>query len=164
MSHSVHSKQPAGLMCAGVDISKTGVGVGFIGTIISTFLSGAVFYQGLTYLYSNKDQWFLRLLVLITMRVELLDLSSTICKIIALYHFVISHFGDLSRLVPYLEGDVLFSFELFISLTVVLVVELFFASRLYFLRRTHWSVTGVVVIYAVIGFALGIGELYPTPL
>ncbi|KAI3598464.1 hypothetical protein WG66_000701 [Moniliophthora roreri] len=59
MSHSVHSKQPAGLMCAGVDISKTGVGVGFIvsrelsstkgsHTCIPTKISGSCDFSFLT--------------------------------------------------------------------------------------------------------------------
>ncbi|KAI3598429.1 hypothetical protein WG66_000723 [Moniliophthora roreri] len=76
-------------------------------------------------------------------------IGNTICKNIVLHYFTISHFGDLSRFLPQVERTVFLPTEMLLSLTVVFIVEVFFASRVYLLKTTHWSIPSVIINFGL---------------
>uniref|UniRef100_A0A0W0FW44 DUF6534 domain-containing protein n=1 Tax=Moniliophthora roreri TaxID=221103 RepID=A0A0W0FW44_MONRR len=120
-----------------IDISNLGGNAAFIGTALSTFLSGVVACQAFTYMQSNNDKWFLRLMVVL---IILMDLGVTIFNNVFLHYFTILHFGNISKLVPQVERNYFITIELALGVTAVFIVELFFASHVYLLKRTHWSI------------------------
>ncbi|ESK86314.1 hypothetical protein Moror_5073 [Moniliophthora roreri MCA 2997] len=94
--------------------------------------------------------------------VSAIDIGNTICKNIVLHYFTISHFGDLSRFLPQVERTVFLPTEMLLSLTVVFIVEVFFASRVYLLKTTHWSIPSVIGVSAAVAYAFGLGKLNST--
>ncbi|KAJ7597927.1 hypothetical protein C8J56DRAFT_921435 [Mycena floridula] len=123
----------------------------FWGLLISVCLFGVTICQACTYASNNKDSWCLRLLVgtLLAMDFTNLILSSE-----NVAYYAVEHWGDVDAALM----NPLYSI-VFLHLTVIIVflVQMFFASRIFILSRRNYAATGLVVVLAfaalVCGFA-----------
>ncbi|ESK82645.1 hypothetical protein Moror_11199 [Moniliophthora roreri MCA 2997] len=141
MTYLVTRQSPSNIPSIDVDISQLGGNAAFIGTAIGTFLSGIIVCQAFTYAHSNNDRWPLRFTVFLMIAV---DLGVTISNNLFLHYFTISHFGNMTKLYPFIERNVFLTIEVLLSVTVIFIVELFFATHVYLLKRTHWIVPAVI--------------------
>ncbi|KAK7037409.1 hypothetical protein VNI00_011159, partial [Paramarasmius palmivorus] len=141
-----------------VDIAGLGGNVAFIGTALSSFLSGVIICQAFTYVHSNKDGWPLRGMVFLTI---VADLGGTVANNLFLYHFTVRLFILGTCRESFLISSKIckfFAVEVLLSLVVVFLVELFFARCVYLLNRTHWIVPSAIAISACAAFVMGLGK------
>ncbi|KAH7909478.1 hypothetical protein BJ138DRAFT_216758 [Hygrophoropsis aurantiaca] len=137
--------------CALYCASLTVIGSGFIRLMIVIFnrLTGVTIVQGWIYVNDNKDSWFLRGFVFLLIAT---DIFTTGLDINALHRYLIVNFGDLAAL-QIAHWEVIWEY----ALTVVLVfmVQLFFVSRIWLLRRDKQWIPAVISFFAVGSFVSG---------
>ncbi|KAG2145811.1 hypothetical protein DEU56DRAFT_182512 [Suillus clintonianus] len=116
----------------------------FVGFALATFLYGLTFFQMYIYFsrYSNDDIWT-RVLV---GALFVLDTTSTCLVSELLYHYLITMF-DVSMDVLY--ATTTFCIQDLLSVILTLIVQLFFARRLYTVCGGPSSITSRVVTVAV---------------
>ncbi|THU86457.1 hypothetical protein K435DRAFT_763309 [Dendrothele bispora CBS 962.96] len=102
-------------------------------------LFGITIVQAWIYANSNTDKWPLRLLVAILV---LLDLTTTCLNVQILHYYLVSNFGNLINTTLVTKTLMV---ETFITLVIVLCVELFFASRVWMMGTFHWIVPVLIV-------------------
>ncbi|KAI0047703.1 hypothetical protein FA95DRAFT_1195838 [Auriscalpium vulgare] len=117
------------------------VGALLIGSVLSVAFSGITCYQTICYYdYFPKDGLDLKIWVAL---ISLVDLISTICSSLLSYDFFVKHYGDMyyNGLESILAGS-----------TTILLVQLFFISRIWQLRqviyfhRKTYNIIGRVVL------------------
>ncbi|THU95610.1 hypothetical protein K435DRAFT_859396 [Dendrothele bispora CBS 962.96] len=135
----------------GCDITSLAGSI-YWGVAVSTAIFGSNLVLGWTYANNNTDHWILRIAVA---TLFILDGVSTGFDHRFVVQYLIVNFGSLINL----QGSVDPSQAIGYLLTqiVIFIVQIFFASRIYLLRRTHWIVTATVVALAVASFAAGLG-------
>ncbi|KAF9455807.1 hypothetical protein BDZ94DRAFT_530684 [Collybia nuda] len=111
------------------DISSTIDGL-FFGYVVTLVLLGIIVVQIWTYLHNNDDGWALRTFIIV---LALLDITETICTTQLVYHYLISHFGDINALKSHWS---LISVDFTITNTTYFLAHLFFAHRLWRLRKS----------------------------
>ncbi|KAF9556132.1 hypothetical protein CPC08DRAFT_711447 [Agrocybe pediades] len=128
------------------NLSQLGDGI-FVGFIFSTILVGVILHQASNYAQRNNDGWMMRSLVSLLV---ILDIATTSNNVLLVHIYVIQHFGNLFELTVINVG---FLIELALTVTVVFVVQLFLASRVYILNRRSYKLSGVIAVVATLGFA-----------
>ncbi|KAK7037687.1 hypothetical protein VNI00_010913 [Paramarasmius palmivorus] len=110
-----------------------------------------------------------------------MDFAVTIFNNMFVHYFAITHFGNVSKLMPYIERNSFITLELLLGVTVVFMsvfihvlhpsislthanvfahrVELFFASHVYLLKRTHWSVPFFIALCALAAYGGSLSAL-----
>ncbi|THV00797.1 hypothetical protein K435DRAFT_837139 [Dendrothele bispora CBS 962.96] len=146
------SRIPVSSLPIGIDISEAFDGF-FYGNIIAAVLFGITIVQAWIYANSNTDKWPLRLLVAILV---LLDFSTTCLNAQILHYYLVSNFGNLMNATLVTKTLMV---EYFITLIIVLSVELFFASRVWILGKFHWIVPALIVMAALASTAAGIASI-----
>ncbi|KDR72265.1 hypothetical protein GALMADRAFT_143123 [Galerina marginata CBS 339.88] len=132
-----------------IDISSGVDGI-FAGFVLSTALLGVTILQAWTYVNHNNDDWKLRTLVAVLV---VSDILSTIFNSIFIHEYLVQHFGNFLRLFTVSSGILA---EFLITIIVIFIVQLFFASRVYLLNRKNIWAPAIIVITAVLGFGSGI--------
>lgn len=143
MSTPPSSGPPPSSLPLGIDLSATHDGL-FYGFVLSTAFLGISVVQGWLYLNNNNDKWPLRTVVFLLLA---MDFATTVLSTQAFHHYAIANFGNLEliqRVTPSLD------IEFCVSIVVVLVVEVFFASRILQLNPGKYIVPGLTVLTAVL--------------
>ncbi|THU75584.1 hypothetical protein K435DRAFT_706855, partial [Dendrothele bispora CBS 962.96] len=91
------------------------------------------------YVNTNTDKWPLRLLV---GALVLLDLTTTCLNAQILHNYLVSNFGNVLNTTVISKTVIA---EFFITLAIVLSVEVFFASRVWMIGKFHWIVPASIV-------------------
>ncbi|KAF9029202.1 hypothetical protein BDP27DRAFT_1349770 [Rhodocollybia butyracea] len=110
----------------------------YYGFVVSTVLFGVTTVQAWIYVRTNQDSWLLRLLVGFLS----LDFVTTFLNSQTVYDLLLANFGNVIALVT---TPLPFKMEILISFVVIFIVNMFFAYRIYLLRRIHKSVAFIVV-------------------
>ncbi|KAI3609203.1 hypothetical protein WG66_010588 [Moniliophthora roreri] len=111
----------------------------YYGFLIPTILFGVTVVQIWTYASSNKDPWYLRLLIAILF---LMDLSTTVLMNQQIHDYFVVNFGNILVFTQF--GPVIV-IEVIVTGLVMCTVELFFASRIYKLGRVPKIVPACIV-------------------
>ncbi|KAE9407540.1 hypothetical protein BT96DRAFT_971240 [Gymnopus androsaceus JB14] len=120
----------------------------FFGMLLSAINVGIVGTQTWTYFHrNNQDSVSLKLTVAILF---LFILTTNCLNIATTFDYTISHFGLLIDQLPRY-----FIAELVVSGIPVFIVDVFFASRIYYLNRCYRIIACTIVIMAVAAFASG---------
>ncbi|KAF9556134.1 hypothetical protein CPC08DRAFT_752694 [Agrocybe pediades] len=116
----------------------------FVGFIISTVLMGVTILQAWNYALTNNDSLGMRLLVILLM---VLDIVITSNNVLLIHTYLIQHFGDI------FQSDVNWGYTTQLGLTVIVVymVQLFFATRVYILDRRKLLLAGAIASIATLG-------------
>uniref|UniRef100_A0A0W0GAK0 DUF6534 domain-containing protein n=1 Tax=Moniliophthora roreri TaxID=221103 RepID=A0A0W0GAK0_MONRR len=148
-TNCISSGSPAILL--DIDLSNQFNGP-FIGFVLSTILLGGVIVQAWLYIFHNKDPWGLRALVAVLV---LLDITTTILNTFVIHLTMVKHFGNVfesssPKTIRYqLIGSA-------ISVTIIFIVQVFFASRVYILKRVPSWISGFIMFCAVGAFVFGL--------
>jgi len=134
------------------DVSSVVDGV-FYGFVVSTCLLGITIVNGWIYIHNSRDKWPIRIFVILLV---ILDISDTCCTILLLRYYLVVHFGDFRVLETFPMRVV--AAECAISGTIMFLVDTFFASRLFLLKRSWW-LPGIIVLCSMVLFSLGISIL-----
>ncbi|KAJ7141919.1 hypothetical protein C8R43DRAFT_1200436 [Mycena crocata] len=139
-------------MPAPISVDKL-LGAGLIGLVLSTIIYGITWLQVFSYYtkYSSRDGLFLRtfvggLMVLDTFHVALL--------VMVMYHYTVTNFGDYSMLV---HNTWSFVWQAFVGGVLEVLVEMFFAYRLYHLSGRKIVFPIVIGILCLAKLATTIG-------
>ncbi|KAH7908751.1 hypothetical protein BJ138DRAFT_1156935 [Hygrophoropsis aurantiaca] len=124
----------------GIDLSSTWDGL-FWSFLLATVLSGITIVQGWIYINNcDTDPWSLRILVV---GLILADFVTTALDLHILHFSLIENFGDLGPL-----GDITLTAasEFTLTMVIVYIVQLFFASRVYFFNKHRpWLAIAIVL-------------------
>ncbi|KDR70341.1 hypothetical protein GALMADRAFT_144651 [Galerina marginata CBS 339.88] len=133
-----------------LDLNNT-FGAFLIGTLVSSMLFGVTGIQTWYYFQNYSDHIFVQSVVLIILVAE--SLHIVFC-IHATYHYTILNFSNLEEL-----GVVVWSITatLLVTSTIVLVVQLFYARRIYVVSHKNVGLTALIGTLAVGKFAVGLG-------
>ncbi|KAI6006488.1 hypothetical protein F5J12DRAFT_94630 [Pisolithus orientalis] len=132
-----------------------GFGATFIGGLISAMLYGITTLQ--TYVYYMHDSADSSIIKFIVAAVWILDSLHVAFMCHALYYYLITNYGIPSSL-----EFVVWSFpaSLLGNLSVITIVQLFFAHKIYYLcrRRVRWLVTAPIILLVIahLGFGMAI--------
>lgn len=140
---------PPPLIIPDINISKGVDGI-FVGYVLSTILLGVTILQAWNYAHNNRDSWKLRSLVALLVS---LDIGSTVSSSIFIHKYLIEHFGNFLLLSTVNHG---FLVEFIITVVVIFLVQLFFASRVHMLKPKNYILPGLIVLTAVLGFGASI--------
>ncbi|KAJ7597908.1 hypothetical protein C8J56DRAFT_921365 [Mycena floridula] len=122
----------------------------FWGLLVSVCLFGVTICQLWTYANNNRDSWHIRVLV---GTLCALDFANLILSAEIVAYYAIEHWGDVDAA----SLNLLYSFILLnITVTIVFLVQMFFASRIFILSRRNYAATGLVVIFAIVALVLGV--------
>ncbi|KAF9481264.1 hypothetical protein BDN70DRAFT_876585 [Pholiota conissans] len=133
----------------GVDLSSSVDGL-YWGVIISTVLLGVTVVQAWIYVNDNKDGWPLRTYVAVLVG---LDITTTALNSQFIHAYFISNFGNLENL-GLINKSILVEFA--ITIIVIFLVQLFFATRVYLLNDKGYIVPAIIVVSAMLSFGAGI--------
>ncbi|KAJ7646868.1 hypothetical protein FB45DRAFT_891675 [Roridomyces roridus] len=132
----------------GVDISSKADAM-FVGVMLAPVLSGITISQSWTYYNSNKDGWMLRSFVGLLV---LMDMTETVLTSVMAHEYLITNFGNLEGLTRLPITTIV---EVAINIVLVMLVELFFAYRVYLLTR-QIVLPILIALFGVAGLAAGI--------
>ncbi|KAG0701645.1 hypothetical protein DFH29DRAFT_1000054 [Suillus ampliporus] len=135
-----------------VDISNT-FGAGFIGGMVTAILYGITTLQTyLYYVYYPRDDKNLKVLVAVVWVIDTLHVS-LMCH--ALYHYLVSSFGDPDALNTGVWS--LFT-SLGLNICMAVLVQTHFAFRILYLTRSsiRWWLTGFIMLFVVAHFGFGL--------
>ncbi|KAJ6494962.1 hypothetical protein DFH09DRAFT_1290488 [Mycena vulgaris] len=133
----------------GVDISSH-VNAVFVGIMLSLVLWGITLAQTWTYYNLNKDGWMLRSLVGILF---VLDTVSTYLTGDMAHFWLVQNFGNLAALATVPISSIV---EVAVNVSVVFLVQMFFARRVYLLNQRRIVVPAIIVLFALGGLVTGI--------
>ncbi|KAJ7497729.1 hypothetical protein FB451DRAFT_241958 [Mycena latifolia] len=133
----------------GVDISSH-VDAMFVGIMLSLVLWGITLVQTWTYFNSNKDGWMLQALVFILF---LLDTGSTALTGEMAHVYLVQNFGNLAALATVPVSAIA---EVAFNVTIVFLVQLFFARRVYLLNQRRLVMPVIITLFALAGLVTGI--------
>ncbi|KAF9556141.1 hypothetical protein CPC08DRAFT_779213 [Agrocybe pediades] len=152
---------PHPLIILDLNLSAFADGV-FVGFILSTIFFGVTLLQAWNYALSNKDGWIMRTLVMADISSDwphgtlhvmpvggLVDITTTSNNVLLLHTYLIQHFGNLLELTM---ANISFIVEIALTATVVFLVQLFFASRVYILNHGDYRLPCAIVATACLGF------------
>jgi len=122
----------------------------FYGVVVSVGLFGISIVQIWTYINTNHDRWFFRALVI---SLFFMDFITTYFDVGLLHFYLVSNFGDLDI---FTTPETFLILEILFTALIVFVVVLYFASRVYLLNRTHWSVLAFIIVTNVIALLISI--------
>ncbi|KIJ53443.1 hypothetical protein M422DRAFT_775550 [Sphaerobolus stellatus SS14] len=148
MDSNVTVNAPAALL-HGFSLDNT-LGALLIGLVVSTALFGLTSMQ--VWIYFNtyfNDPRFLKLVVGV---LWILDLTHTVLITHAAYHFFINNFGNVAGLA---KGEWSIIIEVAVTTMMTLLVQCFFAFRLYRLSHGNWVLVGCIFVLAMGHVALG---------
>ncbi|KAJ7646910.1 hypothetical protein FB45DRAFT_183849 [Roridomyces roridus] len=131
----------------GVDISSKADAM-FVGVMLAPVLCGITISQAWTYYRSNQDGWKLQSVVaaLFTM-----DVTETILTSQMAHEYLIQNFGNLEAL-THMPMSV--PIEVGVNIVLVLLIELFFAYRVYLLTR-QILLPALIILFGIGGFVAG---------
>ncbi|KAG0701653.1 hypothetical protein DFH29DRAFT_549807 [Suillus ampliporus] len=135
-----------------VDISNT-FGAGFIGGMVTAILYGITTLQTyLYYVYYPRDSKNLKVLVAIVWVIDTLHVC-LMCH--ALYHYLVSSFGDPDALNTGVWS--LFT-SIGLNLCMAVLVQTYFAFQILYLSRSsiRWWLTGFIMLFVVAHFGFGL--------
>ncbi|KDR70329.1 hypothetical protein GALMADRAFT_144642 [Galerina marginata CBS 339.88] len=133
-----------------LDLNNT-FGAFLIGTLVSSMLFGVTGIQTWYYFQNYSDHILVQSVVLIILVAE--SLHIVFC-IHAIYHYTILNFSNPEELVNVVWSA---TATLIVTSVIVLVVQLFYARRIYVVSRKNVGLTAVIVTLALGKFAVGIG-------
>ncbi|KAH7908458.1 hypothetical protein BJ138DRAFT_1115844 [Hygrophoropsis aurantiaca] len=121
----------------------------YTGILLATVLSGITIVQGWIYLNNNRDTWLLRSLVLFLISADILTTS---LDLRLMHRYLVENFGNLTELVvaPY---EIITEYA--VTVLIVFLVQLFFLSRVYMLRKEKWIVALVIAVFATAAVVTG---------
>ncbi|TDL17818.1 hypothetical protein BD410DRAFT_793849 [Rickenella mellea] len=117
-------------------------------------LFGVTIIQTYTYFNSSRDTQKLRLFV---GTLFVLDIISTVFVAHPVYYYLVVNFGNL---IPFLGWTWESTAYTAVSHTIKCMVQVFFATRIYLVRKPNWAVWGIVIFFALASFALGMVATY----
>ncbi|KAF5366416.1 hypothetical protein D9758_009739 [Tetrapyrgos nigripes] len=123
----------------------------YIGTWLSMGLYGANAVQCWTYYNNNNDRWTLRSVISLLFA---LDTAVTCIESGALYRSLLSIQKEPSTRAPVTDIVIIF-----LAATVVFIVDLFFAAKVHYLGRCHWTVVAFIVTMALIAAGTGLAGI-----
>ncbi|KAJ7646864.1 hypothetical protein FB45DRAFT_891659 [Roridomyces roridus] len=132
----------------GVDISSKANAM-FVGVMLAPVLSGITISQSWTYYNSNKDGWMLRSFVGLLFA---MDMTETVLTSGMAHEYLITNFGNLEGLT---RLPITTMVEVAINVVLVMLVELFFAYRVYLLTR-QIVLPMLIALFGVAGLVAGI--------
>lgn len=135
-----------------VDIHET-FGAGFIGGMVAAILYGITTLQTyLYYVYYPSDTNGLKLLVGFIWVLDTLHVS-LMCR--ALYYYLVTSFGNPDNLAT---GDWSLFTSLGLNLCMAVLVQTYFAFRIYYLTRSsmRWWLTSLLMLLVFAHFAFGL--------
>ncbi|KIK52968.1 hypothetical protein GYMLUDRAFT_49638 [Collybiopsis luxurians FD-317 M1] len=121
----------------------------FLGTILSTLLVGIVGAQLWSYFRRNDDSVYVNAMVIV---LGALVVATDSLDIAASYVFIIFNWGNVAAL---FEAPRALIIELVVSGIPMLIVDIYFASRIYPLSRIYNIISYVVTIMSMAAFACG---------
>jgi len=113
------------------DISSIIDGI-FFSFVIATVLLGLTVVHGWIYMHNNRDRWPMRTFVV---AIVLLDIAETCLMTQLLHYYLINHYGDVPILSIF---PWTISAGFVVAGLIVLLVHIFFASRLFLLGKRLW--------------------------
>ncbi|KAF8967922.1 hypothetical protein BDZ97DRAFT_1916495 [Flammula alnicola] len=131
------------------DLNNT-FGAFLIGTVVSAMLFGVTVTQTWYYFQNYSDGILVQAVVPIILVAETLHI---VFCIHAIYHYVILSFGEPQELMKVIWTA---TASLTVTSVIVVVVQLFYAWRIYAVSRKNIGVTAFVVILALARFGVGI--------
>ncbi|KAF4622024.1 hypothetical protein D9613_009542 [Agrocybe pediades] len=106
---------------------------------------GVTILQAWNYALTNNDGWGMRTLVLLLVT---LDIATTSNNVLLVHTYLIQNFGDIFELATVNAG---FTIELGLTVIVVYMVQLFFATRVYLLDRAKLLLAGAIAGISTLG-------------
>ncbi|KAK0234676.1 hypothetical protein EDD85DRAFT_844880 [Armillaria nabsnona] len=134
------------------DISKQADPL-FYGYTVSTILFGIIFVQGWTYINANNDIWGLRALVALLVALE--TVSTCVMTQIMQFYFI-KNYGNFEVLVVTPTG---FLVEISATIVIILMVRIYFVSKLYLLQPQNRIVPVVVMVLGALSFGAGLAYI-----
>ncbi|KAF9256642.1 hypothetical protein L218DRAFT_881269 [Marasmius fiardii PR-910] len=104
---------------------------------------GICISQTWTYIHTNDDRWPLQATVAFLF---VFVFGCTILDAVIIHHYLITEYGNiiaLTRITPEVSIFALFTF------IVVVTSDLTFATRVWRLRRMHWTITAAIALTAI---------------
>ncbi|TDL17817.1 hypothetical protein BD410DRAFT_901168 [Rickenella mellea] len=125
-------------------------------------LFGVTVIQTYTYFNSSRDTVKFRLFV---GALFVLDIASTVFVAHPLYYYLVNQLEVVREQSPVSFCRLTLSDRettayTGIAHTVKCMVQIFFATRIYLVRKQNWAVPGIVVFFALASFALGLVTTY----
>ncbi|KAK0447396.1 uncharacterized protein EV420DRAFT_1647725 [Desarmillaria tabescens] len=136
----------------GLDISKQADPL-FYGYAISTALFGIVFIHGWTYINANNDAWGLRALVGLLVALE--TVSTCVMTQVMQFYFI-QNYGNLEAISQTPTG---FLAEIAATIVVILMVRIYFVSKIYLLQPQSRFVPAIVMVLGVLSFGAGLAYI-----
>ncbi|KAK0502347.1 hypothetical protein EDD18DRAFT_688198 [Armillaria luteobubalina] len=134
------------------DISKEADPL-FYAYTLSTILFGIVFVQSWIYINANKDTWGMRALVGLLVALE----TVSTCVMTQIMHFYfIKNYGNLKVLGVTPTG---FLVEISATIVIILMVRIYFVSKLYILQPQNRIVPIIVMVLGVLSFGAGLAYI-----
>ncbi|KAF9038257.1 hypothetical protein BDP27DRAFT_1347892 [Rhodocollybia butyracea] len=143
---------PLSSLGPGINLSSTQDGL-FYGYAVATALFGVTIVQAWIYIQTNRDKWPLRTLVAVLV---LADFATTCMQSQVVHYYFVANFGNLETL-SFTSRPL--TWEILISVGAVFCVQIFFASRVWLLGRTHWTVPLLIILSAIGGGAAGFAQV-----
>ncbi|KAH7908455.1 hypothetical protein BJ138DRAFT_1157611 [Hygrophoropsis aurantiaca] len=143
------SPPEAPLGTAGTNIAR-GYDGQFVGILLATCFTGIIIVQGWIYMNNNQDSWMLRCLVFFLI---LADFTINALDLKVMHRNLVQNFGDLEAL-DQARLDIIFEYAF--SVIVVFLVQLFFLTRVYLIKKERWWLPISIGAFAVGGFVTGI--------
>ncbi|SJL06630.1 uncharacterized protein ARMOST_09972 [Armillaria ostoyae] len=134
------------------DISKQADPL-FYGYTFSTILFGIVFVQGWTYINANNDTWGMRALVALLVALE--TVSTCVMTQIMQFYFI-QNYGNSEALVVTPTG---FLVEISATIVIILMVRIYFVSKLYLLQPQNHIVPVIVMVLGALSFGAGLAYI-----
>ncbi|KAK0187184.1 hypothetical protein F5146DRAFT_1063846 [Armillaria mellea] len=134
------------------DISKQADPL-FYGYTLSTILFGIVFVQGWTYINANNDTWRMRALVALLVALE--TVSTCVMTQIMQFYFI-KNYGNSKVLVVTPMG---FLVEIAATIVIILMVRIYFVSKLYLLQPQNRVVPAMVMALGMLSFGAGLAYI-----
>ncbi|KAE9395501.1 hypothetical protein BT96DRAFT_922783 [Gymnopus androsaceus JB14] len=127
----------------------------YYGAIVSALLFGITILQAWIYVNStstSKDKRFLKIFLGVLIALDLIH-TVAVTELVHVY-VVLDNFSDDPKLTAELSATTIL--EGFTMLLTTFMVQIFFASRVYILRRTHWAVPLFIALTSGGSFVAGI--------
>ncbi|KAH7909477.1 hypothetical protein BJ138DRAFT_1155134 [Hygrophoropsis aurantiaca] len=125
----------------GIDISAEWDGE-YTGIVMSIGLTGITIVQGWIYANENRDTWLLRAFVFLMIAA---DIFTTGLDVKASHRYLVENFGNLAAL-QYAHWEVIWEYA--VTIVMVFMVQLFFVSRIWLLKRDKQWVPAIISLFA----------------
>jgi len=128
--------------------------------VLATCLFGCTIVQAWIYVNNNQDSWLFRGFV---GSLILADFTTTALNAQTIHFCLLTNFGNP---IPLVETTSTINAEFALTVIIAFATQLFFATRIYLFKKSHWWIPAIVVLFAIgqlVAGLLGAALLFKHP-